>query len=141
LAGLLEDPSTLRPLAKFKPFMGLQGVRSVQTNISARHGHLSPGTQEKITEKVEKLRRLNDRMTSIQVTVDLEHRDSPTVEVRVTAEHSEECVATGEGENVIAALDVAVHRVEAQLRKHREKQIGHRLPGHKHLEGLEDPEG
>jgi len=117
--------------------MGLQGVRSVQINISARHGHLSPGTQEKITEKVEKLKRFNERMTAIQVTVDLEHRDSPNVEIRVTAERSEECVATADGDNAIAALDVALHRVEAQLRKHREKQIGHRLPGHKHLEDLE----
>ena len=106
----------------------------MQINISARHGHLSPGTQEKITEKVEKLKRFNERMTAIQVTVDLEHRESPSVEVRVTAEHSEECVATADGDNALAALDVAVNRVEAQLRKNRDKQTGHRLPGHKHLE-------
>lgn len=110
----------------------------MQINISARHGHLSPGTQEKITEKVEKLKRFNERMTSIQVTVDLEHRDNPNVEIRVTAEHSEECVATADGENAMAALDVAVHRVEAQLRKHREKQTGHRVPGHKHLDDVQE---
>lgn len=105
----------------------------MQINISARHGHLSAGTQEKITEKVEKLKRFNERMTSIQVTVDLEHRESPNVEIRVTAEHSEECVASADGDNALAALDVAVHRVEAQLRKHRERQTGHRATGHKHL--------
>jgi ribosome-associated translation inhibitor RaiA len=55
----------------------------VQVNISARHGHLSAGTQEKITDKVEKLRRLFDRVTAIQVTVDLEHEESPSVEVQV----------------------------------------------------------
>lgn len=106
----------------------------MQINISTRHGHLSPGTQEKITEKVEKLRRFNDRTTAINVTVDLGHRDTPTVEIRVTAEHSEECVAKAEGDSAIAALDVAIDKVEGQLRKHRDKQTGHRLPGHKHLE-------
>lgn len=106
----------------------------MQINISARHGHLSPATQEKITEKVEKLKRFNERMTSIQVTVDLEHRDSPSVEIRVTAEHSEESVATASADNALAALDVAMNKVEGQLRKHRDKQTGHRVPGHKHLE-------
>lgn len=109
----------------------------MQINISARHGHLSPGTQEKITEKVEKLKRFNERMTSIQVTVDLEHRDTPNVEIRVTAERSEECVASADGDNALSALDVALHRVEAQLRKNRERKTGHRQPGHKHLEDLE----
>ena len=38
----------------------------MQTNISARHGHLSSSTQERITEKVEKLNRYFDRLTAIQ---------------------------------------------------------------------------
>jgi ribosome-associated translation inhibitor RaiA len=65
----------------------------VQINISARHGHLSAGTQEKITEKVEKLGRYFDRMTAILVTINLEHRESPQVEIRVSVEHSEALVA------------------------------------------------
>ena len=49
----------------------------MQVKISARHGHLSSETQDKITEKVEKLKRLFDRVTAIEVTADLEHRESP----------------------------------------------------------------
>ncbi|MFO0903317.1 MAG: ribosome-associated translation inhibitor RaiA [Pirellulales bacterium] len=112
----------------------------MQINISARHGHLSPATQEKITEKVEKLQKYHERTTSIHVTVDLEHRESPTVEVQVTAEHAPECVASEKADNLLAALDGAVHKVEAQLRKLRDKQTGHRKPGHKHLETTGDTE-
>jgi len=112
----------------------------VQINISARHGHLSPATQEKVTEKVEKLQKYHERTTSIHVTVDLEHKDSPTVEVRVTAEHAQECVATEQADSLLTALDGAVHKVEAQLRKLRDKQTGHRKPGHKHLEATSDSE-
>ena len=42
----------------------------MQTNISARHGHLSTSTQERIAEKVEKLSRYFDRLMAIQVTVE-----------------------------------------------------------------------
>ena len=57
----------------------------MQTTISARHGHLSPGTQARITEKVEALRKFFDRLTAIEVTVDLEHADRPILEIRARA--------------------------------------------------------
>jgi putative sigma-54 modulation protein len=113
----------------------------VQISISARHGHLSAGTQEKITEKVEKLRRFFDRVTAIVVTVDLEREDAPSVEVHVSAEHAGEFVATDSAANVFAALDGAVHKIEQQLRKHKEKKItGHRTPGRKQIEASLEPE-
>jgi putative sigma-54 modulation protein len=105
----------------------------VQVNISARHGHLSSATQERVSEKVEKLRRFFDRITAIQVTVDLEHRETPEVEVRVSAEHREDFVATDTAE-LFAALDSVTHKLEQQLRKHKEKiQDGHRQPGRKQM--------
>lgn len=107
----------------------------MQINISARHGHLSAATQERIKEKVEKMRRLFDRITAIQVTVDLQHSDTPDVEIRVVAEEVGECVAT-EKDEMMTALDRVIHKVEQQLRKHKEKLklTGHRAAGHKHQE-------
>ncbi len=108
----------------------------MQISISARHGHLSAGTQEKITEKVERLRRLLDRVTAIVVTVDLEREDTPQVELRVSAERTDDFIATCDGANVFAALDGSIHKIEQQLRRHKEKKIeGHRVPGRKQLEG------
>ena len=113
----------------------------MQTSISARHGHLSAGTQEKITEKVEKLRRIWDRVSAIQVTVDLEREEAPVVELQVSAEHAEDFVASGAGMNVLAALDGALHKIEQQIRKHKEKKItGHRGPGRKHAETALEPD-
>ena len=110
----------------------------MQVRISARHGHLAPATQEKISSKVEKLQKYHERTTAIQVTVDLEHQDEPSVEIRVSAEHTTDVVATESGANVLAALDSAIHKVEAQLRKSRAKQTDHRAPGHRHTEVLPD---
>jgi len=112
----------------------------VQINISARHGDLASTTQEKITDKVKKLPRFFDRMTAINVTVDLGHRDKPDVEIRVSAEHSEDFIAKDVSSNVIAALDGAMHKLEQQLRKHKEKLTGHRAVGLKHLETAPDVE-
>ena len=112
----------------------------MQVNISARHGHLSPVTQERVTEKVHKLRRFFDRITAINVTADLEHRETPVVEVRVSAEHTDGFVATDTGE-LMAALDSTIRKLEQQLKKHKEKiQDGHRQAKRKQMELPADEE-
>lgn len=103
-------------------------------SVSARHGNLQAGDQAIIEEKVAKLRRIFDRVSAIEVTADLEHLDSPSVEVRVLAEHAGEFVATAEAPTVIAALDTVIPKMEQQLRRAKEKMTGHRATGLKHLE-------
>jgi putative sigma-54 modulation protein len=114
--------------------------RSVQINISARHGHLSTQTQALVTEKVEKIKKFHDRITAIVVTCDLEHKEAPEVEVRVTCEHAGEFVATDKSENLLAALDGAMHKAEQQLKKHKEKITEHRAVGHRELAGEAEAE-
>jgi putative sigma-54 modulation protein len=111
----------------------------VQINISARHGELSPATQDKIRDKIGKLPRYFDRLTAIHVTANLEHRDAPSVEVRVLAEHSHDFVATERSTELIAALDSALHKIEQQLRKHKEKLRDNRVTGIKHLDAQRKP--
>lgn len=112
----------------------------MQVKISARHGHLSPETQAKITDKVEKLRRLFDRVTAIEVTVDLEHRESPSVELRVSVERTDDLLATETAPSVVAALDATIHKLEQQLRKHKDKRREHRVRGAKGVEAEEPME-
>jgi putative sigma-54 modulation protein len=110
---------------------------TVQVNVSARHGHLKPEDQAIIVEKVEKVRRLFDRINAIEVTVDLEHLDKPTVEINVSAEHSNDFVATTQSTTVISALDLTIGKVEQQIRKHKEKVTEHKATGVKHAGGSE----
>jgi putative sigma-54 modulation protein len=91
---------------------------------------LSDATRAKITAKVEKLARLFERLSAIEVTVDLEHEESPGVDVKVSAEHKHDFVATEQSATVMAALDAVIHKLEQQLRKYKEKvQDRHRTPG------------
>jgi putative sigma-54 modulation protein len=103
----------------------------VQINISTRHGHISDETQAKIIEKLEKLPRLYDRMNAIEVTVDLERRDLPSVDLRISAKQHEFVAASQRGE-LLASIDEVVEKMEQQLRKHKDKvQDRHRGPSHR----------
>lgn len=106
----------------------------MQVNVSARHGTLQPGDHDLIVEKAEKLRRLYDRINAIDVTVDLKQLDKPAVEIQVSAEHADDCLATAESTTVISALDAAIPKVEQQLRRLKDKKTGHRATGHKHID-------
>ncbi len=106
----------------------------MQVSVSARHGSLQNGDQQLVEEKVGKLRRLYDRVNAIEVTIDLEHLDNPTVEICVSAEHADDSVAKANATTVIAALDLAIPKIEQQLRRLKEKKTGHRATGHKHID-------
>ena len=116
-----------------------EGADSVQIKISARHGSLSEATQTKITAKVEKLTRRFERLTSITVTIDLEHRETPNVDIQVSAEHKHDFVAHCKGEELMTGLDQVIHKLEQQLRKYKDKiQDHHRTEGLKQQTALSE---
>ena len=92
----------------------------MQVSISTRHGHLSDASRQKITSKVEKLSRIFERLTSIDVTIDLEREDTPSVDLRVSAEHKHDFVATDRSSHLMGSVDTVIHKMEQQLRKYKE---------------------
>ncbi len=104
----------------------------MQIKISTRHGHLSDETQTAISTKVEKLTRFFERLTSIEVTIDLERADTPQVHLQVAAEHKHDFLATDQSDNMFASVDNVVEKMEQQLRKYKEKvRDRHRVSGNK----------
>jgi putative sigma-54 modulation protein len=97
----------------------------VQIKISARHGHVGDATQQFIREKAEKLLRFFERLTSIEVTVDL-NKDNNVVEFLARAEHKHEFVARESHPDVLAAVDLVIDKLEAQIRRYKEKIQDHR---------------
>jgi len=107
----------------------------VEIKISTRHGSVSEETQSKIVAKVEKLGRLFERLTQIEVTIDLERRDEPSVDLRVNAEHRHDFVASSRSGELMASVDLVLHKAEQQLRKYKQKiQDRHRSGGDRELE-------
>ncbi len=98
---------------------------SVQIKISVRHGHLNDATQQFIRDKAEKLLHFFERLTMIEVTVDLQ-KDQKWVEFLVQAEHKHDFVAR-------ESIPICWRRsiwpwtsCQLQLRRYKEKIQDHR---------------
>jgi putative sigma-54 modulation protein len=89
--------------------------------MSARHGHLNDDHQQELREKAERLLHYFDRITMIDVTVDLADKIRKTVEIRVDAEHKHDFVARDEHEDLLAAMDLAVDRIKQQIHRYKER--------------------
>ena len=109
--------------------------------ISTRHGSLTEATRTKVKEKMAKLPRFFDRLTSIGVIIDLKESESPQVDIKASAEHTQDFVASVKAESLWGAVDGAVHKLEQQLRKTKQRvQQRHRNPEVRRQEAPSDGE-
>ncbi len=97
----------------------------MQIKISGRHGHLSDETQQIIREKVQKLPHYFERLTSIEVTVDMKPNQH-VVELLVSAEHKHDFVARETATDILAGVDLVLAKLGEQLRRYKEKIQDHR---------------
>ena len=97
----------------------------MQIKISVRHGHLNEETQQFIRDKAEKLLHFFERLTMIEVTVDLK-KDQKWVEFLVQAEHKHDFVAHESNHDLLAAVDIVLDKLSLQLRRYKEKIQDHR---------------
>ncbi len=99
----------------------------MQIKISARHGQLGDDTKRFIQERAQKLLRFFERLTSIDVTVDMGDQEGRhTVEFQVSAEHKHDFVASESHGDIRAAVDLVLEKLEKQLRRYKEKVQDHR---------------
>jgi ribosome hibernation promoting factor len=98
----------------------------VQIKIAARHGsQLNDDARERIRQKAEKLLHYFDRITLIEVTVDLERKTGKWVELRVDAEHKHDFVAHDSQDELLVAMDQAVEKIKQQICRYKEKIQNH----------------
>lgn len=93
----------------------------MQIKVAVRHGHLSDTSRDRISEKAEKLTRFFERLTAIDVIIDLKDEESPSVDMLVSAEHKHDFVAHDQSESLMGSVDAVVQKLEQQLRKYKEK--------------------
>lgn len=112
---------------------------SVQVRVSTRHGHLSDASQAKIASKAEKLLRIFDRLTEIEVVVDLSDEHRPRVDVQVSAEHKHDFVGHDQNAELMVAVDSALDKVEHQLRKYKERVVERHRDRDREVREVESP--
>jgi putative sigma-54 modulation protein len=126
---MLDGSTISTPIIDAASISHWKGKARVQINVSARHGHVSPASQSKITAKVSRLKRYFDRLTALNVTVDLQNSTLPAVEIVASAEHMHDMVSHELSAQLWRSVDGAVQKLEQQLRKHKEK-----VRDHKHVQ-------
>jgi putative sigma-54 modulation protein len=92
----------------------------MQVSITCRHGHVRQDLRDYITQKAEKLLRYLDAVSEIDVTLEFE---GPRVDVEmlVEIEGYHTIVAHVEAEDARVAFDKALHKMEHQVHKYKEK--------------------
>jgi putative sigma-54 modulation protein len=111
----------------------------VQINISTRHGHVGEDTHGKIKEKLDKLPRLYDRISAIELIINLENNEKLQIDLKVSAKHKPDLLASSTSDNLLGSVDHVVEKMEQQLRKHKGKdQDRHRGGSHRQPELAED---
>jgi putative sigma-54 modulation protein len=94
--------------------------------IQARHGSLSDASRDKIAEKVEKLGRFVERVSTIDVVVDLAKADQPNVEVVVITDLKHDFRSSYSSGDLFGCVDQVVDKIDQQMRKFKEKLTNHR---------------
>jgi putative sigma-54 modulation protein len=114
----------------------------VQVAIACRHGTLRPDTHDYVVLKAEKLLTYFDRVTAIQVTFEFSN-GTATAEILVDAEHKHNFVAREAAAEAATAFDAALHKMEQQIKKYKDRIQDHhrRVPTVKEpVEDTEDTE-
>jgi putative sigma-54 modulation protein len=104
-------------------------------SITGRHIEMTESMTQFTREKVSRLQRLYDRIEAIGVVA--EHRPPRFwAEIVLRTDHKHTFVAQVEAEEFHEAVDLAIDKMERQLREHKEK-----LRNRKHHPGPESKPG
>jgi putative sigma-54 modulation protein len=87
---------------------------------------LSDAHQQQVREKAEKLLHYFNRITMIDVMIDLQDPTRKLVEFLAKSEHKHDFVACEGHAELLAAVDLAYDKVVQQIHRHKEKIQDHR---------------
>lgn len=90
--------------------------------ISGKHIEITDAIREHAQDKTEKLPRYYNSINQVEVIIEGNDGGMPSVEVIARAEHGKVFIAKEAGEDTYACIDIAVHKVERQIRRKKEKE-------------------
>jgi putative sigma-54 modulation protein len=93
----------------------------LEINVTGRGEDVTAAMKQKAVEKVAKTGRFFDRITWVEVTLDMQQKARGSVEVTAGLPQGSTIVGKADGADVYAAIDVAVDKIVKQLRRHKER--------------------
>ncbi len=97
--------------------------------ITGKHIEITEAIRERAEEKVSKLPKFYNNLNQIEVVIDGSEGINPKVEIIARAEHSKVFVGTDTGDDLYSSIDLAVHKIESQLRKAKSRERDNKYSG------------
>lgn len=91
-------------------------------NITGKHIDITDALKAHAEEKTSKLPKFFNSINQVDVILDGIERGKLSVEIIARAEHSNVFVVTETGDDAYACIDLAVHKLERQIKRKKEKQ-------------------
>ena len=87
--------------------------------IAGKHIEITEGMKEHAEKKTSKLPRYYDSINLVEVIIDGNQGGNIGVEIIARAEHNKVFVVKERGEDAYSCIDIAVHKLERQLRRRK----------------------
>ena len=97
--------------------------------ITGKHIEITDAIKEHAREKTSKLPKYYNSINQVEVIIDKGPGDNTSVEIIARAEHSNLFIVTETGDDAYKCIDLAVHKLERQLRRKKTKQRNNKHPG------------
>ena len=97
--------------------------------ISGKHIEITEAIRKHAEEKTSKLPKYYNSINQVEVIIDGGQGGNTSVEIIARAEHSKVFVGTETGEDAYRCIDMAVHKLERQLRRIKGKERNHKRAG------------
>jgi putative sigma-54 modulation protein len=97
--------------------------------ISGKHIEITEAIKAHAEEKTSKLPKYYNSINQVEVILDGSQGGGTSVEIIARAEHSKVFVGTETGEDTYRCIDMAVHKLERQLRKAKSKERDNKHTG------------
>lgn len=96
----------------------------MQINITGHHVDITPALRNYVQEKLQKIERHFSNITNVYVTLTVDKKFQQKAEAKVNLARGE-VYAESESENMYAAIDLLVDKLDRQVVKHKEKMNNH----------------
>lgn len=90
--------------------------------ITGKHIEITEALKAHAEEKASKLPKYYNGVNQVEIIIDSISDVDLSVEIIARGEHSNVFVVTEKGRDAYSCIDVAVHKLERQLRKKKEKE-------------------
>jgi len=97
--------------------------------ISGKHIEITEALRKHAQEKTSKLPKYYNSINQIEVIMDGSEGGKTSVEIIARAEHSRIFVSTETGEDAYRCIDMAVHKLQRQLRRMKSKERDNKRSG------------